>query len=51
MSRRLPEEGGYGLLLAGIAVAALATTWGVKDRCVGKTVWATGSAQRSQGRS
>ncbi|WP_405856484.1 ATP-binding protein [Streptomyces sp. NBC_00090] len=32
-----PDEGGYGLLL----VAALATTWGVKDRCVGKTVWAT----------
>ncbi|MFC9705136.1 ATP-binding protein [Streptomyces sp. NPDC056943] len=32
-----PDEGGYGLLL----VAALATTWGVKDRSVGKTVWAT----------
>ncbi|MFD5765747.1 ATP-binding protein [Streptomyces sp. NPDC127049] len=32
-----PDEGGYGLLL----VAALATTWGVKDRQVGKTVWAT----------
>ncbi|MFE2555104.1 ATP-binding protein [Streptomyces sp. NPDC059352] len=32
-----PDEGGYGLLL----VTALATTWGVKDRCVGKTVWAT----------
>ncbi|WP_282694898.1 ATP-binding protein [Streptomyces sp. CC208A] len=32
-----PEEGGYGLLL----VAALATTWGVKARTVGKTVWAT----------
>ncbi|MFH8578635.1 ATP-binding protein [Streptomyces zaomyceticus] len=32
-----PDEGGYGLLL----VAALATAWGVKDRCVGKTVWAT----------
>ncbi|WP_338494498.1 ATP-binding protein [Streptomyces sp. SJL17-4] len=31
------DEGGYGLML----VAALATTWGVKDRCVGKTVWAT----------
>ncbi|MGA5067105.1 ATP-binding protein [Streptomyces exfoliatus] len=34
---RVPDEGGYGLLL----VAALATAWGVKDRCVGKTVWAT----------
>ncbi len=35
---REPDEGGYGLLL----VAALATAWGVKDRCVvGKTVWAT----------
>ncbi|MGW8365435.1 ATP-binding protein [Streptomyces wedmorensis] len=32
-----PDEGGYGLLL----VAALATAWGVKGRCVGKTVWAT----------
>ncbi|WP_309049498.1 ATP-binding protein [Streptomyces sp.] len=32
-----PGEGGYGLLL----VAALASAWGVKDRCVGKTVWAT----------
>ncbi|MGY3338049.1 anti-sigma regulatory factor (Ser/Thr protein kinase) [Streptomyces filamentosus] len=32
-----PDEGGYGLLL----VAALATTWGVKARTVGKTVWAT----------
>lgn len=32
-----PEEGGYGLLL----VAALATAWGVRDRTVGKTVWAT----------
>ncbi|MFF4168693.1 ATP-binding protein [Streptomyces sp. NPDC001744] len=32
-----PGEGGYGLLL----VAALASTWGVKDREVGKTVWAT----------
>ncbi|MFD7960371.1 ATP-binding protein [Streptomyces zaomyceticus] len=32
-----PDEGGYGLLL----VAAVATAWGVKDRCVGKTVWAT----------
>ncbi|MFF9849685.1 ATP-binding protein [Streptomyces litmocidini] len=32
-----PDEGGYGLLL----VAALATAWGVKDRSVGKTVWAT----------
>jgi anti-sigma regulatory factor (Ser/Thr protein kinase) len=32
-----PDEGGYGLLL----VAALATAWGVKDRPVGKTVWAT----------
>ncbi|MFJ5828875.1 ATP-binding protein [Streptomyces sp. NPDC093089] len=31
-----PDEGGYGLLL----VAALATAWGVKGRCVGKTVWA-----------
>ncbi|MGW8766537.1 ATP-binding protein [Streptomyces sp. NPDC055815] len=34
---REPDEGGYGLLL----VAALATAWGVKDRSVGKTVWAT----------
>ncbi|MFC8759302.1 ATP-binding protein [Streptomyces sp. NPDC057193] len=34
---REPDEGGYGLLL----VAALATAWGVWDRCVGKTVWAT----------
>ncbi|MET9678484.1 ATP-binding protein [Streptomyces sp. NPDC006482] len=34
---RKPDEGGYGLLL----VAALATAWGVKERCVGKTVWAT----------
>ncbi|MFJ3614953.1 MULTISPECIES: ATP-binding protein [Streptomyces] len=34
---REPDEGGYGLLL----VATLATTWGVKDRTVGKTVWAT----------
>ncbi|MEU1229980.1 ATP-binding protein [Streptomyces sp. NPDC005828] len=34
---REPDEGGYGLLL----VAALATAWGVKDRPVGKTVWAT----------
>ncbi|MFE6223905.1 ATP-binding protein [Streptomyces sp. NPDC057854] len=34
---REPDEGGYGLLL----VATLATTWGVKDRHVGKTVWAT----------
>ncbi|MER5964415.1 ATP-binding protein [Streptomyces sp. NPDC002057] len=34
---RNPDEGGYGLLL----VAALASAWGVKDRCVGKTVWAT----------
>ncbi|MFG2872164.1 ATP-binding protein [Streptomyces sp. NPDC048338] len=32
-----PDEGGYGLLL----VAALATAWGVRSRCVGKTVWAT----------
>ncbi|MEW1903813.1 ATP-binding protein [Streptomyces sp. NPDC086147] len=32
-----PDEGGYGLLL----VAALATAWGVKEREVGKTVWAT----------
>ncbi|MFI6420091.1 ATP-binding protein [Streptomyces sp. NPDC050842] len=32
-----PDEGGYGLLL----VAALATAWGVRNRCVGKTVWAT----------
>ncbi|MFJ3900315.1 ATP-binding protein [Streptomyces sp. NPDC090025] len=32
-----PDEHGYGLLL----VAALATGWGVKRRCVGKTVWAT----------
>ncbi|MFF9146858.1 ATP-binding protein [Streptomyces sp. NPDC014861] len=32
-----PDEGGYGLLL----VATLATTWGVKPRQVGKTVWAT----------
>ncbi|GGV97361.1 ATP-binding protein [Streptomyces narbonensis] len=31
-----PDEGGYGLVL----VAALSTTWGVKDRSVGKTVWA-----------
>ncbi|MFJ7956097.1 ATP-binding protein [Streptomyces sp. NPDC096319] len=34
---REPDEGGYGLLL----VAALATAWGVEDRSVGKTVWAT----------
>ncbi|MFE7601297.1 ATP-binding protein [Streptomyces sp. NPDC057494] len=34
---RKPDEGGYGLLL----VAALATAWGVRDRPVGKTVWAT----------
>ncbi|MFC9386248.1 ATP-binding protein [Streptomyces venezuelae] len=34
---RNPDEGGYGLML----VAALATAWGVRDRCVGKTVWAT----------
>ncbi|WP_426365415.1 ATP-binding protein [Streptomyces sp. E-08] len=34
---REPDEGGYGLLL----VAALATAWGVRDRSVGKTVWAT----------
>ncbi|MFF3758920.1 hypothetical protein ACWEPR_29180 [Streptomyces sp. NPDC004290] len=34
---REPDEGGYGLLL----VAALATAWGVRDRPVGKTVWAT----------
>ncbi|MFD4372633.1 ATP-binding protein [Streptomyces sp. NPDC058486] len=34
---RTPDEGGYGLLL----VATLATTWGVKDRQIGKTVWAT----------
>ncbi|MFE1272376.1 ATP-binding protein [Streptomyces sp. NPDC058758] len=34
---RQPDEGGYGLLL----VTALATAWGVKDRTVGKTVWAT----------
>ncbi|MFE5939572.1 ATP-binding protein [Streptomyces sp. NPDC056470] len=33
----MPDEGGYGLLL----VSALASAWGVKDRCVGKTVWAT----------
>ncbi|MGW0464464.1 ATP-binding protein [Streptomyces sp. NPDC003027] len=33
----VPDEGGYGLLL----VSALATAWGVKSRCVGKTVWAT----------
>ncbi|MGW6564501.1 ATP-binding protein [Streptomyces sp. NPDC054975] len=33
----VPDEGGYGLLL----VSALAGAWGVKDRCVGKTVWAT----------
>ncbi|MFJ6252173.1 MULTISPECIES: ATP-binding protein [unclassified Streptomyces] len=32
-----PDEGGYGLLL----VAALATAWGVEEREVGKTVWAT----------
>ncbi|TXS30180.1 ATP-binding protein [Streptomyces sp. ms191] len=32
-----PDEGGYGLLL----VEALATAWGVRSRCVGKTVWAT----------
>ncbi|MBD0707190.1 MULTISPECIES: ATP-binding protein [unclassified Streptomyces] len=31
-----PDEGGYGLLL----VAALSTSWGVRDREVGKTVWA-----------
>ncbi|WP_137994053.1 ATP-binding protein [Streptomyces vilmorinianum] len=31
------DEGGYGLLL----VSALASAWGVKARCVGKTVWAT----------
>ncbi|MER5311148.1 ATP-binding protein [Streptomyces sp. NPDC002773] len=37
-----PDEGGYGLLL----VAALATTWGVKDRCVGKTVWAAVPVQK-----
>ncbi|KQX59284.1 MULTISPECIES: ATP-binding protein [unclassified Streptomyces] len=35
--RAEPDEGGYGLLL----VAALASAWGVSDRCVGKTVWAT----------
>ncbi|MFB7517732.1 ATP-binding protein [Streptomyces sp. NPDC056144] len=29
-------ESGYGLVL----VAALATGWGVRKRCVGKTVWA-----------
>ncbi|MEU2547338.1 ATP-binding protein [Streptomyces roseolus] len=34
---REPDEGGYGLLL----VATLATAWGVRDRTVGKTVWAT----------
>ncbi|MFD8015547.1 ATP-binding protein [Streptomyces sp. NPDC058955] len=34
---RNPDEGGYGLLL----VATLTTTWGVKPRTVGKTVWAT----------
>ncbi|MFG2642613.1 ATP-binding protein [Streptomyces sp. NPDC048370] len=34
---RRPDEGGYGLLL----VSALTSAWGVKDRCVGKTVWAT----------
>ncbi|MEU7034753.1 ATP-binding protein [Streptomyces sp. NPDC046237] len=33
----VPDEGGYGLLL----VSALADAWGVKDRSVGKTVWAT----------
>ncbi|MFF9913925.1 ATP-binding protein [Streptomyces sp. NPDC013457] len=33
----VPDEGGYGLLI----VSALADAWGVKDRCVGKTVWAT----------
>ncbi|MFG3347022.1 ATP-binding protein [Streptomyces sp. NPDC048018] len=32
-----PAEGGYGLPL----VAALSTAWGVQDRSVGKTVWAT----------
>lgn len=32
-----PDEGGYGLLL----VSALTSAWGVKDRRVGKTVWAT----------
>ncbi|MET9950235.1 ATP-binding protein [Streptomyces sp. NPDC006339] len=32
-----PDEHGYGLPL----VAALAIAWGVKSRCVGKTVWAT----------
>ncbi|MEF9884674.1 ATP-binding protein [Streptomyces sp. P9-A4] len=35
--RKDPDEGGYGLLL----VAALASAWGVRERCVGKTVWAT----------
>ncbi|MFD6074908.1 hypothetical protein ACFWG5_04960 [Streptomyces hydrogenans] len=34
---RKPDEGGYGLLL----VATLATAWGVRDRTVGETVWAT----------
>ncbi|MFE4589152.1 ATP-binding protein [Streptomyces laurentii] len=32
----VPDEHGYGLLL----VDALATVWGVKERSVGKTVWA-----------
>ncbi|MEU6881880.1 ATP-binding protein [Streptomyces sp. NPDC046712] len=39
----VPDEGGYGLLL----VSALATAWGVKARCVGKTVWATVPIRRS----
>ncbi|MFI8518868.1 ATP-binding protein [Streptomyces sp. NPDC085481] len=34
---RVPDGHGYGLLL----VSALSTAWGVKARCVGKTVWAT----------
>jgi anti-sigma regulatory factor (Ser/Thr protein kinase) len=32
----VPDEGGYGLLL----VSTLAGAWGVRSRCVGKTVWA-----------
>ncbi|MFD7526508.1 MULTISPECIES: ATP-binding protein [unclassified Streptomyces] len=35
-------ESGFGLHL----VAALATSWGVKDRIVGKTVWAECATER-----
>lgn len=35
-------ESGFGLHL----VAALATSWGVKDRVVGKTVWAECATER-----